>query len=88
MEQKTWSSAQEIVRLQDELAAAKAELAACKELYGWIQFAANVGQIQIARSLLRTGYEIATIPKGGIMKVNVYSGTFDEAIDAARKEGA
>lgn len=52
----------------------------------WVERRAMNGQIQIARSILRTGYEIAVLEPGK-MDVNVYAGTLREAIDKARAGG-
>lgn len=74
----------------ETLRACVAELEAlrqdCKAL-DWIECRAMNGQVQIARSIMRTGYEIAVIEPGR-MAVEVYAGTLREAIGkAAAKAG-
>lgn len=49
----------------------------------WLQAQANNGQIQIAKSLLGTGYEIAIIPRKGNQTVKAYNGNLAECIEQA-----
>lgn len=51
-----------------------------KERLDWLEKAADKQKIELARSILRTGYEIGEWPS---MKVTVKSGSLRDAIDAA-----
>jgi hypothetical protein len=46
---------------------------------------ANSGQIQIAKSILGAGYEVALLPKRGEVSVKVFKGGFRECIEAAMR---
>lgn len=72
----------------ETLRACAAELVALRQAakaLDWIECRAMNGQIQIARSVLRTGYEIALVERAGVA-VAVYNGTLREALDKAAKE--
>ncbi len=49
----------------------------------WLEEKASKGQVQIAKSLLGTGYEVAILRKAGATTVDVYRGTLRDAIDGA-----
>lgn len=54
-----------------------------KHRLDWLEEKASAGQVQIARSLLDGGYEIAIRRKAGATTVDVYSGSLREAVDGA-----
>ena len=69
--------------LSQEFAALQAERDALKadaRLLDWIECAAMNGQIQIALSILRTGYEIAVIELDKPMNVTIERGTLRQAL--------
>jgi len=75
-----WSFARQLER---ELAQAKEQLAVSKldtARLNWIESQVNDGRFEIARSLLRGGYELGFWPKKGPV-AEVHSGTFRAAID-------
>lgn len=49
----------------------------------WLEEKAAVGMVQIARSLVGTGFEVAIRRKAGALTVDVYSGSLRDAIDGA-----
>lgn len=81
MELRVKEQAAQIAALTAERDALKADAAALD----WIEYRAMNGQIQIARSIMGTGYEVAVIERGAPTTVKVYSGTLRKAIDAASK---
>ena len=79
------------IKLADAIDAMRAERNALKadaRLLDWIECAAMNGQIQIALSILRTGYEIAVLELDKPMSVTVERGTLRQALTsrAAKKE--
>lgn len=50
-------------------------------IVAWIKEQADKGEIQISRSLLGKGYEIALVPKGKASTVEVFTGDFFECIE-------
>ena len=73
-------SAHDAIRAQ--LEAERDALRADARLLDWIECCAMNGQIQIARSTLRTGYEIAVLDRVGPISVTVEKGTLREALAA------
>ena len=63
-----------------ELKAERDALKADARLLDWIECAAMNGQIQIALSILRTGYEIAVLELDKPMNVTVERGTLRQAL--------
>lgn len=70
----------------EKLAACQESLADYMKVVGWIQEQANNGQIQIAQSTLKRGYEIALISIDKPTSVNVYIGGLGDAVFAAMAE--
>jgi hypothetical protein len=56
-----------------------------REILDWLEKQASKGQIQIAKSILGTGYEVALLPKGGSVSVKVFKGGFRDCIEAAMR---
>lgn len=54
-----------------------------KRRLDWIEEKAIAGQVQIAKSLIGTGYEVAILRKGGAGTVDIYTGSLRDAIDGA-----
>ena len=68
-----------------DLTAERDALRADAERLDWIECRAMNGEIQIARSIMGKGYEVAVIERaGGPVTVRVHLGTLRVAIDAAR----
>ena len=59
-------------------------------LLQWIRAQADAGEIQIAKSILGAGYEIAIVPRGRPSRalVKVRSGDFIECLRAAMRDAA
>ena len=57
-------------------------------LLAWMKHHCDQGQVQIARSLLGTGYEVAIVPRKGAAFVKAYSGDFGECITQAMHDVA
>ena len=71
----------------DAIAALVAERDAAVAALDWIECRAMNGQIQIARSIMGKGYEIATIERdGGPVNVRVYLGTLRKCLAAAQEK--
>ena len=90
-DEKQMARACDMQGLSQEFAALQAERDALKadaRLLDWIECRAMNGQIQIARSIMGTGYEIAVIERGGPMVVTVERGTLRQALTsrAAKSE--
>lgn len=54
-----------------------------KHRLDWLEEKAAVGMVQIARSLVGTGFEVAIRRRAGQLSVDVYSGSLRDAIDGA-----
>ena len=57
-------------------------------LLSWMKHHCDRGQVQIARSLLGTGYEVAIVPRVGKARVKTYSGEFNACITQAMYDDA
>ena len=57
-------------------------------LLSWLKHHCDRGQVQIARSLLGTGYEVAIVPMIGKVRVKTYSGEFNACITQAMDDDA
>jgi hypothetical protein len=69
----------EIERLRNKVQALQKDA----DRLNWIETVASLKKIEIAKSILGTGFEIGEWPS---MRVTVKSGTMRDAIDAARQE--
>jgi hypothetical protein len=67
----------------DMLQATQESLSDHMRLLSWLKHHCDKGQVQIARSLLGTGYEVAIVPRQGKTFVKAYSGDFGECITQA-----
>lgn len=72
----------------DMLKATQESLRDHMRLLSWMQRHCDQGQVQIARSLLGTGYEVAIVPRKGKAFVKAYSGDFVECITRAMHDVA
>lgn len=68
---------------QAEIERLRTEHALDKYRLDWLEEKAAVGMVQIARSLVGTGFEVAIRRKAGALTVDVYSGSLRDAIDGA-----
>lgn len=72
----------------DMLKATQESLRDHMRMLAWLRHHCDQGQVQIARSLLGTGYEVAIVPKQGKAHVKAYSGDFGECLTMAMHDVA
>ena len=72
----------------DMLKATQESLRDHMRMLSWLKHHCDQGQVQIARSLLGTGYEVAIVPRKGVAHVKAYSGDFGECITQAMHDVA
>ena len=77
----------QIEALYQHIEAVEAMAAQDAERLDWIERNCQNGQVQIARSIMRTGYEVAVMRRKGRDTCGVRSGTLRQVIDSLMEPG-